>query len=174
MARLRWGYGVATEGGRGRCSPHSTERRRTTDCVRTDSPVGLAGRSSCRVILLTRVRAPCAGCRRVSTIGTHSGPSCINQTDHLSPGDSCETRRTLAGDNFEPPGSAFSLRRASYYSPGLRQTGGTQLTRVLHFGEWVSDGGHSAAAELPALPVLQGSAFSISIPPGLASQYVPA
>src|ERR1019366_7574720 len=50
--RLRCGYGVATEGGRGRCSPHSTERRRTTDCVRTDSPVGLAGRSSCRVILL--------------------------------------------------------------------------------------------------------------------------
>ena len=86
-------------------------------------------------------------------------------------GDSPDTRR---GYNFEPPGSAFSLRRASYYSPGLRQTGGTQLTRVLHFGEWVSDGGHSAAAELPALPVLQGSAFSISIPPGLASQYDPA
>jgi hypothetical protein len=40
-------------------------------------------------------------------------PNCISQTGCGSRGDARDTRRTLAGDNCQTPGSAFSLRRAS-------------------------------------------------------------
>ena len=42
--------------------------------------------------------------------------------------DSPDTRRILAGDNFETPRSASRLRRASQYKPGLRLTGGRPLS----------------------------------------------
>ena len=40
-------------------------------------------------------------------------PNSISQTGCGSRGDSRETRRTLAGDNFQTPGGASSLRWAS-------------------------------------------------------------
>ena len=39
-----------------------------------------------------------------------------------APGPTPDTRRTLAGDNFETPASVTSLRRHSRYKPGIRST----------------------------------------------------
>ena len=44
-------------------------------------------------------------------------------------GASPDTRRTLTGDNFETPGSASTLRRASQYQPCKRQMGGRLHSR---------------------------------------------
>ena len=41
---------------------------------------------------------------------------------HPHTGDSLDTRRSLAGDNFETPASVTSLRRHSRYKPGIRST----------------------------------------------------
>jgi hypothetical protein len=42
-------------------------------------------------------------------------------------GHSPDTRRIRAVDNFQAPGGASSLRRASQYKPGLRSGGGRHL-----------------------------------------------
>jgi hypothetical protein len=70
-------------------------------------------------------------------------------------GHAPDTRRIRAADNFQTPGGAFSLRRDSQCEPGLRSTGGRQLSRA-----WPTLGRGLATV---GTPPCQGGAVSASL-----------